>query len=218
MEKIVIAGGPQINVDLLLPYLKKAEHILAADSGANWLYKCGVLPDRLIGDLDSIGEETLQWIKQNQIHTDIYPIEKDMTDSEMCLRELGNECRILFVTSLTGRPDHVLSNLLLCGKLTEEGFDICMTDGTSWIYPLCGPAHFVFTDWQKKNLPVISLLPLFSPVTGVTTEGLHYPLIDATLNPGSSFSVSNCFSSSASEKKSTVHIESGVLLLMLVND
>ena len=40
---------------------------------------------------------------------------------------------------------------------------------------------------------LVSLVPFHGPVTGVSTAGLLYPLIDAELRPGSTRGVSNEF-------------------------
>ena len=216
MRKIVIAGGPGIEIPALIPYMEN-QYILAADSGANYLYQHQIVPDRVLGDMDSIDRNVLKWAQENNVNMDVFPAEKDMTDSELCLREFQKSDEILFVTSLTGRPDHVLSNLLLSGKLAIEGFSICVTDGTSWVYPICGPRIYTFSEKQKKETPTVSLLPLFTSVQGVTTTGLYYPLEKAVLHPGSSFSVSNCLGISNMNEEVSIRIESGTLLVMLVN-
>lgn len=213
MRKIVVAGGPRIQISALIPYMEN-QYILAADSGANYLYQHHILPDKILGDMDSIAPDVMDWAQKNNVNMDVFPAEKDMTDSELCLREFEKTDKILFVTSLTGRPDHVLSNLLLCGKLATEGFSVCATDGISWVYPLHGSAKYTFSEEQKKMNPTVSLLPLFSQVDGVTTSGLYYPLSNATLYPGSSFSISNCLS--IEKEDVSVQIESGTLLIMLV--
>ena len=52
-----------------------------------------------------------------------------------------------------------------------------------------------------------------APVTGVTTEGLYYPLTDAVLNAGSSLSFSNHPVEGAEKIK--VSIKSGKLVLVV---
>ena len=216
MKRIVIAGGPGINISALISHMKD-EYILAADSGANYLYQHRILPDKILGDMDSIAPEALAWVRENGVDVDVFPIEKDMTDSELCLRECKKTDEILFVTSLSGRPDHVLSNLFLCGKLAAEGFSICATDGISWVYPMCGSASYVLSEEQKALDPTVSLIPLSVKVTGVTTAGFYYPLENAKLYLGSSFSVSNRLGIAKVQDEVSIQIESGILLVMLVN-
>ena len=196
MRWVIITGGPNLHYEALKKEISYSDKIICADSGAFHAKQMGIIPDKLIGDLDSIDKDTLAWIRELRVPLEVYPVEKDMTDSELCLREIPPNQPILLICSLSGRPDHVLSNLLLAGQLAREGYHLVMTDGLSWVYPLVGPTSFRldFERWktqrERRDL-VVSLLPLFSEAMGVNTIGLHYPLINKTLLPGSSFSVSN---------------------------
>jgi thiamine pyrophosphokinase len=58
----------------------------------------------------------------------------------------------------------------------------------------------------------VSFIPLFEDVPGVTTTGLKWPLDQATLHPGSAYSVSNQIDDSV--LAGSVAIEDGVLLAM----
>ena len=196
MRWVIINGGPNLNYDVLKSEIRSEDRIICADGGAFHAKVMGIVPGLLLGDLDSIDPDTLDWVRSLKIPLDVYPVDKDMTDSEICLRSIPPKEQILLVCSLTGRPDHVLSNILLAGKLAKEGHQITMTDGQSWFYYLTGPAHFrlPLRRWladKDARLPAVSLVPLFSEVTGVTTAGLRFPLNDSTLVPGSSFSISN---------------------------
>ena len=55
---------------------------------------------------------------------------------------------------------------------------------------------------------LLTLLPLGGPATGVTTNGLEYPLRGETLAPGTTRGVSNVFV----EREARVALERGVLL------
>ena len=110
---VVIAGGPNKDLTPLLPYIQKAESVICADSGADALMPYDILPDEVWGDMDSILPKTREWIEKNQIRTSVFPVEKDMTDSEICLRSVPEDKEILFVTSILGRIDHVMTNLML---------------------------------------------------------------------------------------------------------
>jgi len=217
MRWVIITGGPNLHYDAL----KKEEHagdrIICADSGAFHAKQMGIVPEKLIGDLDSIDADTLSWIRQLHIPLEIYPIDKNMTDSELCLRSITKEHPVLLVCSLAGRPDHVLSNILLAVKLVTEGYNLTMTDGLSWIYPIAGPASFRVDHKRWKTLKVrrtlaVSLLP-FTEVTGINTIGLYYPLENHTIMPGSSFSVSNRAARNA--KEIGVDFSSGVLMVIV---
>lgn len=218
MRWAVITGGPNIHYKEVKEELAVSDRVICADSGAFHAKQMGIIPEKLLGDLDSIDADTLSWIHELRVPLEVFPVEKDMTDSELCLREIPKDQTILLVCSLSGRPDHVLSNLLLAGKMASEGYHLTVTDGVSWVYPLIGPASFRldFNRWdtarERGNL-VISLIPLFSTVSGVSTTGLHYRLSDKSLIPGSSFSVSNRVEKSA--PVIGVDFISGVMLVIV---
>jgi len=218
MRWVIITGGPNLHYEALKNEIEFSDKIICADSGAFHAKQMGIVPDKLIGDLDSIDADTLAWIRQLRVPLEVFPVEKDMTDSELCLREIPANQQILLICSLSGRPDHVLSNLLLAGQLIREGYSITMTDGLSWVYPLMGPNRFRldFGRWKtqrERRELVVSLIPLFSDVSGVSTVGLHYPLIDRTLSTGSSFSVSNRVEKNAPEIG--VDFAEGVLMVIV---
>lgn len=218
MRWVIITGGPNLHYDTLKEEIHFDDRIVCADSGALHAKRMGLVPDKLMGDLDSIDPDTLAWIRELKVPLEVFPVEKDMTDSELCLREIPPDQEILLVCSLSGRPDHVLSNLLLAGQLIREGVHLTITDGYTWAYPLMGPAEFRL-DFKKWDTPrerrglVVSLLPLFSEVSKVSTIGLHYPLKDSLLLPGSSFSVSNRVEKSAPEIG--VDFKEGVLMIII---
>ena len=60
----------------------------------------------------------------------------------------------------------------------------------------------------------ISLVPVGGKVTGVTTEGMYYPLTDATLEFGTTWGVSNEFA----EETASVSIKEGLLLVIKSRD
>jgi thiamine pyrophosphokinase len=226
MRYVVITGGPNIQYDNLIEMSRPGDYILCADSGAYHARKMGLVPSRLTGDLDSIDIDTLTWIRDLHVPLDVYPVEKDMTDTELCLRSIPKTSEIILICSFSGRTDHVLSNYLLAGRLASEGYHMIMTDGITTVFPISGPYELRFSPenssfWQKHTSDqpdnvMISLFPLFSDARGVTTTGLKYLLCNATLHPGSTFSVSN------SPKKNApdiiVRVDEGVLLVFITRD
>lgn len=61
------------------------EFIIAADGGAEELRKRNVVPHVIVGDMDSVSEETLQYFENMGAKIQIYPHEKDETDLELAL-------------------------------------------------------------------------------------------------------------------------------------
>ena len=190
MRAAVFAGGPSVDTGRAGQIASSCDVIYAADSGADTAIASGLIPDKLFGDMDSVSPETLLFLKEKGVDTEVFPVEKDMTDSEICVRALPEDSEIILIGSFAGRPDHMMSNIMMAVKLHSEGRDITLTDGVSDFIPLCGPDEIRISGIQEPEGLKISIIP-FSEVKGVTTEGLYYELKDASLNPGSSFSVSN---------------------------
>jgi thiamine pyrophosphokinase len=176
-----------------------------------------LIPREIIGDMDSIDEITTKWAKEHSILMTVHPAEKDMTDSEICLRGIPEQADILVVLSLTGRIDHVMSNIMIAGKMAQSKRKIMLTDGMSWIRPVSGPGSFRvdINRWNKKERKelAISLMPIFGQVENVHLEGLHYQLSGQTLVPGSSYSISNRLETV--DDAFTVAFSSGVVLIII---
>ncbi|MFW5979554.1 MAG: thiamine diphosphokinase, partial [Halanaerobium sp.] len=64
---------------------KEIDFIIAVDGGANKLKSLGLMPDLIIGDLDSITNKNKKYYSQQNVKTIKYPVEKDQTDSEIAV-------------------------------------------------------------------------------------------------------------------------------------
>ena len=196
MRYIIVTGGPLPDESAkLIKELSASDEdtvLIACDGGCDILARHNIVPDLAVGDMDSISEEGLDFINSHNVFIERYPVEKDWTDSEIALGKTEDE-EVIFVTPDSGRLDHVIANLQLALKFKSEGKKITITDGITYCYPLSGEDS-VEIDVSKMQKPLsVSLVPWdFSrPVTGVTTKGLYYPLENAELNAGSTFSFSN---------------------------
>ena len=189
----VIAGGPDIDPHVAFDVAQGSDLVICADSGADIALKAGLKIDKVVGDLDSISSDAFDYLKAHDIPVEVFPVQKDMTDTELVLRSLSHDDEIRLICSMAGRPDHMLTNILLAVKLKSEGYDITMTDGVSDVIPLSGPDRIRLEGLSSESQLNISLIPVdfTSDVEGVTSEGLFYELNDATLHAGSSLSISN---------------------------
>ncbi|MCQ2531438.1 MAG: thiamine diphosphokinase [Saccharofermentans sp.] len=179
--------------EVLSSYASKANSIICADSGVDYAREAGIKIDKVFGDLDSISEVGKAYVDINRIPLEVFPCEKDMTDTELVLSSTSGDV-VLFV-ALNGRIDHIMGNILMCARYVDEGRKIMITDGSFKVYFLKGEDTLYYETCGNE---VVSLLPLRydEDVTGVTTRGLYYELSDATLKYGYSLGVSNCFKKS----------------------
>ena len=217
MRYIIVTGGPlpEESAKLIKGLSDSNEDavLIACDGGCDILARHNIIPDLVVGDMDSISDEGLDFINSHNVFIEKYPVEKDWTDSEIALGKTEDEAVIL-VTPASGRLDHVIANLQLALKFKAEGKKITITDGITYCYPLSGEDS-VEIDVSKMQKPIsVSLVPwdFSKPVTGVTTRGLYYPLDNADLNAGSTFSFSN--HPTDENGRIAIEIKGGLLLVI----
>ena len=219
MRCVIVTGGPLPDEasDVIRGFVSDPDtRLIACDSGCDYLSGISIVPSIVIGDMDSITDSGLEFISANSIPVEKYPVEKDWTDTEIALgKSMDND--VVLICPVTGRIDHVMANLGLVLKLKSQGKSISITDGITYCYPLYGEDSTTADVTPYKGHAAVSLIPcdFSNPVTGVTTEGLYYPLEDADLNFGSSFSFSNKPLENASFIR--VSIRSGLLLLVVTD-
>ncbi len=172
----------------LLALLDRADRVIAADGGANWLLAHGRPPDLLVGDMDSVRPEVLQQLQAQGCQIQRYPAQKDETDAELALAAAAALAphEIAILGALGGRVDHTLANLALLAMPALAGIHTRIWDDTSVLWLAQG-----MTEFQGAPGDTVSLLPWGGDARGVVTEGLAYPLRGETLPMGPSRGVSN---------------------------
>ena len=208
MPRVVIfANGQLPDLEAARALLRANDYIVAADGGANHLMEMGILPEIVIGDLDSVDEDTLFELTNAEVKIEQYPEDKDETDIELALRYAVDlrPSAILIVGALGGRLDQTLTNLSLLTDPTLPGIDICLDDGVEQVF-FCRKQ----ADIHGRSGDIVSLIPWHATVEGVTTEGLQWPLYSETLYPDKSRGVSNVMLTD----EASIHIRSGLLLIV----
>ena len=64
------------------------ETIIAADKGLDALRGDGIVPTLMIGDDDSVSDESLAWSRAKNIPKEKFPVEKDYTDTQLVLQKI----------------------------------------------------------------------------------------------------------------------------------
>jgi thiamine pyrophosphokinase len=205
MRAVVFANGileyPTMAADLL----SSEDFIISADGGLRHIRDMGLVPHLLIGDLDSIGEEDLDWLQDRNVEIVKFPEEKDFTDLELALREAKKRGfnEIMIAAALGGRIDQTLANLSLLSLPELSGCRVWLDDGLNEVHMIRDALTI-----QGRAGDIVSLLPLYGPVPGVVTHDLKYPLKAETLSPGQTRGISNVMLS----QQAGVEIEAGALL------
>ena len=106
--------------------------------------------------------------------------------------------------------DHLAANLLLLATQLPSGTTLRLSARHTQARVIHGPGRLSVDGGPGAR---VSLLPL-GPVDGVTTSGLHWPLEDAHLEPGSTLGLANRVDSIGA----SVWVESGQLLVIEIDD
>jgi thiamine pyrophosphokinase len=185
------------------------DRIFCADGGTYYALALGLVPERVIGDLDSLSPELVVELEMAGVQLCRYPVDKDQTDLELALQlaiaEKPDE--ILLVAALGGRLDQTLANILLLTQPKYASAQLSLVDGPQWATLMRGPKTMTI---QGQPGDILSLVPLSPVAKHVNLSGVVWPLTEATLTFGSTFTISNALA----DEKATVHIGEGNVLLV----
>ena len=135
MRAIIISNG-NFNIKTLEKIRNSSDMIICADGGANYLYESDILPDMIVGDLDSVREDALLYYKKSDVLFHQFPSKKDNTDTELAVDFAvdAGACEIVLLGSTGSRLDHTLANIMLLLKLFKKGIKAKVIDENNEIY------------------------------------------------------------------------------------
>lgn len=183
--------------------------VIAADGGARHAETIGRRIDLWVGDGDSIDGDQLAALAATGVPIQRARSDKDETDAELALLAAidRDARRITIVGALGGaRFDHALANAWLLAHPGLEGRSAALLDAAVRIR-LIGPGR---TDLSGRIGDIVSLLPFGGDASGLTTDGLRYPLRGEQLSLGPSRGLSNVRDAT----DASVTVERGRLLVL----
>jgi thiamine pyrophosphokinase len=186
----------------------ESRHAIAVDGGLRHTVLLGIVPDAVIGDMDSADHVQLAYAERSGAEILRYKAEKDETDLELGLQLAaergGNPVRILGASG--SRLDQVISNIYLLSLPELRNRDVRIVSGeqTSW---LAYPGETIIDGMPGDT---VSLIPLAGDATGIVTHDLRYPLRGESLSVGPARGVSNVMLS----HRASVTLASGLLLII----
>ncbi len=207
----VLCNGSVHDYAWLGSVIKGLDGLICADGGSNHAYRLGLAPQLIVGDLDSVRPEILEHYRAAGVPVKQYPKEKDMTDLQLALAEaVAWGAKTVLLLAATGRRlDHTLGNLSVLAYLHARGVRGIILDETNEIRL-----------WEKEALikgesgEEVSLLPLTTRVTGVSTENLKYAVKDGVFEIGNPYGISNILTSPTARVK----FSEGLLLTVKSRD
>ena len=166
------------------------DRIIAADGALDHARAAGLIPEVLVGDLDSVSAEGLAWANAN-ITVERHPADKAATDTELALQCAAamRPHRIVLLAGQGDRIDHAIAALGALGS--DVLADIPLVE--AW----WGADHMLVARPGRPavvNQPAgttFSVLALHGLCRGVTVTGSRWPLQEADLAPLVGVGVSN---------------------------
>lgn len=215
MRLVIIANGDCPDTDLK-DLGREGDWVLCLNGGSNKAVTAGIIPNVLIGDLDSLSAETARFVTSRGVEVLRYPARKNQTDMELGLEYLRETAgsspewprNVLILGALGERIDQTLANIFLLERYARQGFRFRLPGYGVEVLVCCGPFSVSLTGSVGLGL---SLLPLSCIVEGISLEGLKYPVKGMTLRFGDTRGVSNEFTGCAAK----VSFLSGVLLIAM---
>lgn len=188
MKALLVASGTAPGDKLLRRRAKEADLLIAVDNGLAAFDRCGIVPDLIVGDMDSVPRGMLA-AYEAKAEVVTAPAEKNETDAALAIDEAvkrGVE-KIVLLGATGGRIDHLLSNLMLLKyaynkdaalSIEDDGHEIFMCKGETEIY--------------GKKGQTVSIIPVNKSAV-VNAKGLYYPLENLLLTNEKPRGVSNIF-------------------------
>ncbi|MGC9521827.1 MAG: thiamine diphosphokinase [Anaerolineae bacterium] len=208
MRVVIFANGVIQDLDdVSSRWIRSGDILAAADGGTRYALEAGLMPDYVIGDLDSLSDELRTRLTSagTEFHTS--PAAKDETDLELALMwaaETPGVTEIVILGAFGGRPDQELANMLLLALPDLVAHHVLMVDG-AWTVQLIRPG--VHTVLQGSPGDRLSLIPLGGTARGIRTTGLAFPLEGEALAFSKGRGVSNRFEA----ELATVDVQEGLL-------
>jgi len=203
---VILTHGVPPSSETVARVLRDADLFVCADGAADSARAYGFEPEAIVGDMDSISEETLAFFSKARILRDA---DTEHTDTEKAIQYVlarGGVDEIILLGASADRLDHVVGHLSLLLRYGSKVRLVLEDDRCrAWVADGDVPLeHPVGT--------VVSFFAAGAPAEGVTTEGLQYPLADQRLEMGVHDSISNVIAS----RPARVRIGRGRLLFFVV--
>ena len=186
----------------------KYELIIAVDGGANHLYKMGIMPNYILGDLDSIDEEIRKYYESSEVVFKKFPTKKDETDAELAVWLVEEEglLGIDIYGALGGRIDHELANIQLLYYILERGMYPRIISENEEIYILKNDEMNL-----KGNIgDNVSIIPIMGDARGITLANMEYSVEELDLK----YSITRGISNVMEAEEAFINVRDGCMLVV----
>lgn len=184
----------------------KEDYLIAADGGFEHLRRMGIMPDLLIGDMDSIEQEC----SSPGVTIKRLPREKDDTDMLAAIKEgLAQDYKEFIIYGALGgeRIDHSLANIQCLLYLYNHGATGILYGARDRIELLCNDR----INYPASMRGMVSVFAFSQDAEGVTEQGLKYSIQDTTIKMEFPIGISNEFIG----RESMIEVKNGMLLICI---
>lgn len=211
MKIVIFSNGDVQNYTWFESFIEGFDYIICADGGIRHSNAMNIIPNLVVGDLDSAPAFLLDEYEERGVKIDRFPAEKDYTDTQIAVdraMEMGAK-EIILIGCLGDRWDHSYANVMLLYRIAKHGIIGWILDDKNILtisdskLELCG-----------NRGQILSLLPFGGDVYIESTTGLKYPIIEKTLYMNYPLGVSNVLI----DKKVEIIIKTGWVLAILAKD
>jgi len=187
LRAAIFLNGTPDPPDLLRRVAARADLVVAADGGARYALDAGIIPDLVVGDMDSLGE--VRELEERGVALQRHPLRKDKMDGHlavMAVRDRGATA-VDLLCAAGGRFSALFAvpHILLASE--RMGLGATMIAGWGRAFVLEAGSRLVAGEPRDS----VSVFPFTGSAIGVTLEGFAYPLEDARLEVGDTLGFHN---------------------------
>jgi len=187
LRAVIFLNGAPDPPDLLGRVAERADLVVAADGGARYAMDAGVIPDLVVGDMDSMGGA--RELEERGVEVEIHPVRKDKMDGHLAViavRDRGATA-VDLLCAAGGRTSALFAvpHILLAAE--RMGLRATMLAGWGEAFVLERGSRTVTGEPGDS----VSVFPLTGLAAGVTLAGFGYPLRDAGLEIGDTLGFHN---------------------------
>ncbi|HHW69798.1 MAG TPA: thiamine diphosphokinase [Clostridiales bacterium] len=211
MRVLIFANGFIDDYSYIKKEYKNFDYIICADGGLRHSDVVDIVPDLIVGDLDSVSYSVLKKYKNMGVPTQKYPTEKDVTDMQIAVDnaiQMGAD-EIVLCGALGDRWDHSYANVMLLYRIAKKGISGWIIDNKNKITISDRELEF-----NGKKGQILSLLPFGGSVNIKNTSGLKYPIRNKILSMDYPIGISNEFI----DERVKITIHKGWLLAILIDE
>lgn len=208
MTALIICAGEEPSEQLLKIRAMQADMVIAADGGADVLYKYGIMPDVLIGDFDSANKNTVEYFKNKDIETVGLNVEKDETDTMIAIDTAVNKgcTKAIIIGALGKRFDHGYANVMLLKYAFLKGLKAVIEDDYNTVEYAQDSCVI-----EGETGTTVSILPFGGEAEINCSEGLYYPAENLSIKAHDVIGISNVLT----KEKVCVDIKGSVLIIKI---